>query len=246
MEIVFKNSSQKFKVPDGVISGIYSDSNFFSSFKVYSINGVKVTKKNRVNSLKDISIIKNDIDLSLFNTLEEYMNYYIEVNNLNLKDPYKKILGSLKIVSLKENVLHKSISSLSSTERCLASLALSLLNNPKELIFVNYFDFFDVKLEKKIYRLLMELNDKYNIGIILLTRDVEKLYKYASYSIIITSNYFKEGDTKEVFQDAPLLIQNNIEVPDTVLFTYKAREMGAGIDYHRDVRDIIKDIYKHV
>ena len=58
---------------------------------------------------------------------------------------------------------------------------------------------------------------------------------------------FMEGDTKEVYSQVELLKDNNFEIPDIVLFTYLAKnKKDVKIDYHRDIRDLIKDIYKHV
>ncbi len=246
MEITFKGKDHKFAIPNDVITGIYSSENIFDYKGTLIVDKEKVTNKNKEEILKGIIVVENKILDTSFTTLEEYMNYYIEVNNLNIKDPDKKIMGSLKIVGLKEKVLKKSISALSSTEKSLASLATALLTNPKEIILKDFFIYFDIKLEKKIYRLLMELNDKYKIGIILYDNDIEKLYKYASYIIIIKKDFLIEGATKEVFNDANLLLEHGVDLPDIVEFTYKARKIGAKIDYHRDIRDIIKDIYKHI
>ena len=41
--------------------------------------------------------------------------------------------------------------------------------------------------------------------------------------------------------------KNRVNIPEIVEFTYQAKkEKKAKIDYHRDIRDLIKDIYKHV
>ena len=246
MEIEIKKDSIRYKLPNSIISGILTD-NFNISYKdIYKVNGERVTNKNRIDLTKDIIFVDKNIETDLI-TVEEYMTYYIEVNNLSIKNPEKKIKDSLKIVGLKDKVLKKNIKELSSAEKSLIKVSVALLNNPKELILDEIFTSLDIKLEKKIYRLLMELNDKYNIGIILLTRDVEKLYKYTGYIVIIKDGKIvSSGNTKEVFVDVDLLKENNIELPDIVEFTYKARKVGAKIDYHRDIRDIIKDIYKHI
>ena len=45
------------------------------------------------------------------------MNYMIYYHKLNIKDPKKKIIDSLKIVDLKENYLERIMSTLSTTEK---------------------------------------------------------------------------------------------------------------------------------
>ena len=63
----------------------------------------KITKQNKIEVSKKISYIskkfKNDYNKA---TIEEYMNYMIYYHKLNIKDPKKKIIDSLKIVDLKE------------------------------------------------------------------------------------------------------------------------------------------------
>ena len=56
-----------------------------------------------------------------------------------------------------------------------------------------------------------------------------------------------EGDTKDIFQRVDFLSRNKINIPEIVEFTYLAKKKkNVSIDYHSDIRDIIKDIYKHV
>ena len=76
----------------------------------------------------------------------------------------------------------------------------------------------------------------------------EILYKYTKKVILLKDDsVFMEGDTKEVYQEVELLTNNGFEIPDIVRFTYLAKKKkDVRIDYHRDVRDLIKDIYKHV
>ena len=40
---------------------------------------------------------------------------------------------------------------------------------------------------------------------------------------------------------------NKFSIPEIIEFTYLAKKKkSVKIDYHKDIRDIIKDIYKHV
>ena len=56
-----------------------------------------------------------------------------------------------------------------------------------------------------------------------------------------------EGKTDEVYQRVNYLQRNGFDIPDIVLFTYLARKKkNVNISYHKDIRDIIKDIYKHI
>ena len=53
--------------------------------------------------------------------------------------------------------------------------------------------------------------------------------------------------SKEVYENVKFMREHNFEIPDIVMFTSIAKqEKNVKIDFHRDIRDLIKDIYKHV
>ncbi len=84
--------------------------------------------------------------------------------------------------------------------------------------------------------------------IIIATTNSDILYKYTK-NIIIIKDYkiFKSGKSKEIFEEVEDLLAEKIEIPDIVKLAYKIKkEKDIHIDYHRDVRDLMKDIYKHV
>ena len=74
------------------------------------------------------------------------------------------------------------------------------------------------------------------------------LYKYTKRIIMLKdSTVFLEGDTKEVYLDVDKLDKNGFDIPEIVKFVSIAKKKkNVKIDYHRDIRDLIKDIYKHV
>ena len=55
-----------------------------------------------------------------------------------------------------------------------------------------------------------------------------------------------EGDTNESYTRVDFLKRQGFSIPDIVEMTYKAKKTkGVKIIYHKDIRDLIKDIYKH-
>ena len=57
----------------------------------------------------------------------------------------------------------------------------------------------------------------------------------------------KYDKTEEIYSDVPTLNKYGLDVPTLSYITYKAKEeKNVKLFYSRDVRDIIKDIYKHV
>ena len=209
-----------------------------------------ILKRDKINEYKNkISIIKENMLNNYFQTkVYELMYYELTRKEISLKNPKKKIVDSLKIVGLDFSYLNRNINTLSSSERKQLELAVSLLSNPELIIVYEPFNNFDMKNEKKIFSLYQKMKEQYNKTIVFVSNDTSMLHKYTDYTILTKDNeIIIDDETSKVFQDIELLEDNTFEVPKILEITYLAKnKKGIKIDYHKDVRDIIKDIYKHV
>lgn len=264
MEIIINDLSYKnlsnltFTIHEGVITGITGEgkstvlrliNGILEGRGKVTYNGERPTKKTKLKVIKEIGYIgSNFTNPYMATTVEEHIMFFIQYHKLSIKDPNKKIKDSLKIVGLNDKYLTRNISSLSSSEKKLLELSTVLLINPKILLLDEPFINMDNKNEKKLARLLDQLNDRFNINVVIASNDSNILYKYTKKVILLKDNkVFMEGDTKEVYSDALLLKKNNFDIPEIVEFVYLAKKKkNVKIDYHRDIRDLIKDIYKHV
>lgn len=214
-----------------------------------SITSIICNEKYKLSFIEsNMSYISLDINNYYQDIILEILIDEIKNRKLEIRNPRKRILNSLKIVGLDESYLRRSIRTLSTTEKRLIQLAIGLLSNPEILILDNFFRNIDLKLEKKLIMLFQRLKDNYNKTIILLNNDLDKVYKYSDYFIIIKNNsILLEGNFKGIVSKIKLLKDNNIYIPDMLEFTYLVREKKkVNIDYYKDIRDLIKDIYKHV
>lgn len=258
MEIVFKNVSYlelnkiNLSFPNGKVIGV-NDYRILELLKGYEKFSGKIiygedtlSNKNKVSIVKEISYVpKHFINKFFLNTVYQYMNYLIYYNKLNIKDPMKKIVDSLRIVGLSKKYLEREIDTLSKSEVKLFQIAVALLFNPKVILLDDFYDVFDLKTFKRIMRVFTQLSEKYNISIIIYSKNMDFLYKYTKYVVLFSDNKFLiEGETKEVFQNEKVI--NEIDVPDIIKFVSLAKKKNVSLDYHRDIRDLIKDIYKHV
>lgn len=224
------------------------------NIKEKTITGIITdTKEDIIESIKNKSIqkivvVKEDyLSSSFLIKVYEYMYYEIRRKRLILKNPKKKIDDSLRIVGLDNSYLNRNVNSLSSSEKILVILAISLLSNPDIIILDDLFKYFDKVNEKKLMMLLEKIRDQYNKTIILINDDSEILYKYTKYLVIKKNNLFIEGDTNKLFQRVDFLHKNNIKVPEIIELTHLIKKKKkVKLEYHKDVRDILKDIYKHV
>lgn len=214
-----------------------------------TIDNEKVTKDNMYDYQKKITLIPAELeDYSFISTVEELMLYTIKSQNLLIRDETKKIKDSLKIVGLDEKYLKRNLITLSSSERKHLQISLSLLSNPDLIILDEPFKSLDTKNEKKIVMLLQRLKEQFKKTIIISSLDSNILYKYTKNMIFIKNGkVFLEGATSEVYLRVDHLKRHKFEIPEIVEFTYLAKKKkNAKIDYHSDIRDIIKDIYKHI
>ena len=166
------------------------------------------------------------------------MKYLIKENYYNIK-----YLTYNELYPAKQ----RDLITLSSSEKRLIELSISLLSNPELIIVEEPFLGLDFKKEKEIYSLYQKMKEKYKKTIVFISDDTTMLYKYTDNMIITKNNkIIVEDTTSNVFQRVDFLKKNSIEVPEIVLITYLAKKKEIKIDYHKDIRDIIKDIYKHV
>lgn len=211
------------------------------------INDQRVNKENIWSYRRKIALIRGSILSSQSNILN-IMIEHIKRHKLEIKDPLRKITDSLKIVSLEESILKRNIQTLSSSEKKLLQIALSLLSNPDLIIFEEPFKCLDKYNEKKLIMLIQRLKEQFQKTIIIASDDSNILYKYTNKMLFIKNDQISlEGKTNEVFLDVEYLKKNKFNIPEIVEFTYLAKnKKEVKIDYHKDVRDIIKDIYKHI
>ena len=208
----------------------------------------KVTKENIKVFRKRVGLSPSNIDKTFYSsTIKEYLTTMIKLKELTFTDTAKKLKDSLKIVGLPVSYLNKFIKDLSNLERKLLLIASILLENPNIIILQEPFLVIDLINEKKIMTLLLKLQDKYQKTIILISKDTTSLYKYTKETIIISDTNVIVGKTEDIYKDIDLLKKNKVEVPPILEFTHLARtKKDIKIDYYKDIRDIIKDIYKHV
>lgn len=212
-----------------------------------TINDTKINKENIYEYRKKISYVQKTLNTHN-NTVKELMTDHIKRHNLTIKDPIKKIKDSLRIVEVDESILSREIYTLSQSEKKIIQIAISLLSNPNIIILNEPFKCLDKHNEKKIVMLIQRLKEQYQKTIIIGTDDSNLLFKYTTDMIFIKNDeILLIGPTNEVYLRVDYLKRNKFDIPDIVEFTYIAKKKKkVKIDYHKDVRDIIKDIYKHI
>lgn len=220
--------------------------NIINKYTNVTINKNKLNNKNIFFYQNKITNIKkiNELDIKVEDYLEKIIiDYDLQIKNIN-----KKIEDSLTIVGINKDKKELYIKDLSTSERNLLRVSISLLFNPEIIILEEPYFSLDIKNIKRLNILFNRLTDQYKKTIILGSSDSNELYKYTKKMIFISNNNIvKIGDTKEVYKNIKFLKDNAFDIPESVMFTYNANnKKNIKLDYLQDIRDTIKDIYKHI
>ena len=186
------------------------------------------------------TLIDNDNVYFLGEDVKEELDLY--------SNPYDKdlLITLLELFELKESFMDRKIDSLSNTEKVYLNIIRNTLLAKAKIYFKDIFLYLDHIDKKRVINYLDYLKQN-EYFIIISSSNVDDLYKLGEQSIIFYEQFFKYDKTDKIYTDVQKLLDNNITVPTLCLITYKAKkEKDVKLFYRKDVRDTIKDIYKHV
>ena len=79
--------------------------------------------------------------------------------------------------------------------------------------------------------------------------EVASCHAFSAFKMLFIKNneIILSAPTSEAYTRVDFLKKNRFKIPSIIQITYLAKKSkGTKIIYHKDVRDLIKDIYKHV
>lgn len=203
--------------------------------------------------------IQSDNSQLLNNIIEDYNPVVIDNSNLFFlgstvleeiglynKYPELSVVNDvIRIAELSNGFLDRSIKSLSTTEKVYLNLLRNISKLEDIMVFKNIFLGLDLNNQKKFIKIIEYLKENYIVFIS--SDDVNVLYKLADYSILSIRRTIRFDTTEKIYTNVKELIKLKLDVPILPYITYKAKEeKNINLFYRKDVRDTIKDIYKHV
>lgn len=212
------------------------------------LGDITYTKGNLKMIRNKVAMIKqNPSDQFFTNNVKEEIMFLISRLGYKPKDINKKMYQALEMVGLSISVLDKDIDKLTVGEAKLVQIAISLIYNPDVIIFDEVFTSLDKTNTRRIIKLIKQLKNKYNKTIIISSNNINLLYELTDNIIILRKNrILLSGNTADTYQNINLLNDNKLDIPDLVRFTMLAKKKKIKLSYHRDILDLIKDVYKHV
>ena len=196
-----------------------------------------------------ISNLISDYDVMQIDYLDNYFIGETVINEITAFNEYPElsfVACVMKVLDLEKKFLNSDIKTLSTTEKIYLNILRNISKNKKIILFKNIFSGLDLKNRKKIIKLINFLKENSYV-VFICSDDVDVLYKYSDYSLLANKDIIKFDNTDEIYTDVQFLIKNKFEIPTLSYITYKAKEeKNIKLFYSKDVRDIIKDVYKHV
>lgn len=246
-----------FKIKANTITGLYGNNkstilnlidNLYQPTEgliKYNDQIIKDIKNSRIN--KTVGYIKQQCNQMFYTNSLANEIIFIKENWQYKFDLKRKLEQTLKIVGLDNDYLEKEFLSLTEGEYKLVQIAFALITNPKVLLFNEPLEMLDYNNQKNILKLIKKLVRDYQKTVVIASNDIDLLYEVTDDIIIINNKkLMATGKTIEVFSNKELFQKNNIALPRLVMFNELAAQKGEKLLIHRDIKDLIKDVYKHV
>ena len=182
------------------------------------------------------------------NSLKSSDIFYIDKNTFISDKKVSEILNNIDIsiledFNLNNKFLDKRIIDLSHSEQILLKYILLIINDKKIVVIDEPFMDLDYDYKKKVVLLLNKL--KRNKTIIIGSVDSNIIYSICKKILFINNSEYYYGDIND-FNNKDLLKKYHIAVPDLVKFVLLAESKNKKIKYSKDIRDLIKDVYRNV
>lgn len=220
MGLILKNDRYNIKINSCIIIGIMGPSmdNFLLSIKGNNISYI------------------DKIDNFYTNTVIDEINLYTDDNNYDCLDK----------LSLEQDFLKKKISSLSDSEKHLLRYIIGFISDAKVIIINEPLLDFDYSWKKKIKCFLQEQKNN-GKTIIVGSNNSNTILDLSDDVLFVDKNDYYYDKVMNIFQNKDILNKYQILEPEIIKFVTLIREKkNIHLEYTKDIRDLIKDVYKNV
>lgn len=156
----------------------------------------------------------------------------------------KRMINSLKLVHLEEEVLNKKMNVLSTSEKVKIELAILLIENVDCIVF-NQFDYYFMEKELLFFKkLFKKLVKKYQKTFVFLNSNLSFLFDFADRVVM------KKSKKEYVVIDNPTFYEEElyevIKKPPIVDFVIYLNQNGKKILPYTDLKELLKAIFREV
>ncbi len=195
-----------------------------------------------------LDITENLENYSLLPLIDEFYqdNVYHELlfamKELDINNKHQRILSLLRIFNLDKEFLKRNIDDLSMMEKRITKYLCLFLNLKNTVIIMEPFKYLTSDFQKLVLNYLRNLNKRYSKTIILLSKDSNMIYENCDYYLIYDKEHsIYTNDISDIdFADF------KVTKPYLVEFSDLVTGKNVNIGYFKDIRDLMKDVYRHV
>lgn len=210
-------------------------------------NNIRIVNSNQLRF--EIGVVFQNPEEQFFcNTVKKEIEFGMKYFGYKIDKIEERVKSALQMVGLDDSFLDRNPFKLSGGEKRRVAIASVLAFNPEVIILDEPTNGLDITSKEMLIKLIKLLKTKYKKTIIVVSHDVDTLYKFVD-NVIILSNgkILAEGNKFDVFKDVKYLTENGVKVPRIVEFIHKVEEKtGKYLGKIDDVNDLIKEIYQNV
>ncbi len=201
---------------------------------------------NKIKPSKKIGIINSDVVKC--DNVKDQIEYYVREYNYRLKELQDRENEIITMLEINNELLDKSVYSISESELYKVMIASIMLYNPDNLIFDEVLFSLDYKSKTKILKLLMKLKKFFNKTIIIICPNIDDIYEFIDDIMIIDEGkILLSGNKYEIYSDNyDLIKEKNIRIPTIVEFINKMKEEGIKLDNVDNINELIKTVYREM
>lgn len=160
----------------------------------------KLSKKDLLKTRNHIGMIFQHFNLLWSRTVAKNIEFPLEIAGVEKSKRQKRVQELIALVGLqgKENAYPNE---LSGGQKQRVGIARALANNPSILLCDEATSALDPDTTESILHLLLEINQKLNITIILITHQMEVVQKICHrITVMVDGKVVETGDTKQIFE----------------------------------------------
>ena len=223
---------------------------FLNTNKIIGVIGNSGSGKSSI-----ISKLKNDKKVGIINSnvikcdnVKDQIEYYVREYNYRLKELQDRENEIITMLEIEEDILDKSVYSISESELYKVMIASIMLCNPDNLIFDEVLFSLDSRSKNKLLKLLMKLKKFFNKTIIIVCPNIDDIYEFIDDIIIIDEGkILLHGNKYEIYNDNyDLIKEKNIRIPTIAEFIKQMKDNGIKLDNVDNINELIKTIYREM
>lgn len=197
-----------------------------------------------IDSKTIIGVTGDDYDIFLSSLKGDNVYYLDKQFSISNKKVSSIVDIILKVFKLGEDFYNKRIVELSHSEQKLLKYLLMIKSNKNILIIDEPFMDLDYYYKKKIIVLFNKLV-KEGKTIIIGSNDSNIIYALCKKVLLINNNNYYYGGIN-ILENKKILNKYHVAMPQIVKFVEMAKEKNIKLNYSKDIRDLIKDVYRNV